>query len=120
MAVLEMTKENIQSTVEKNPMVIIDFWAPWCGPCKRFAPTFEAVAAKNPDVVFAKVNTEEEQELAASFEIKSIPTLMIIKEGDIIFAQPGALPEEVLQQVVDKTREVNMAEVRAQAAAEEE
>ena len=120
MAVLVMTKENIQATVEKNPMVIIDFWAPWCGPCRRFAPTFEAVSEKNPDVVFAKVNTEEEQELAASFDIKSIPTLMIIKEGDIIFAQPGALPEEVLQQVVDKTREVNMAEVRAQAAAEQE
>ena len=112
MAVLEMTKENIKSTIEGNDLVLIDFWAAWCGPCRRFAPIFEAVAAKYPDVVFAKVDTEAEQELAASFEVQSIPTLAVIKEGDIIFMQAGALPEEVLEEIVVKAKEVDMEEVR--------
>ena len=112
MAVLEMTKENIKSTIEGNDLVLIDFWAAWCGPCRRFAPVFEAVAAKYPDVVFAKVDTEAEQELAASFEVQSIPTLAVIKEGDIIFMQAGALPEEVLEEIVVKAKEVDMEEVR--------
>lgn len=112
MAVLEMTKENIKSTIENNNLVLIDFWAAWCGPCRRFAPVFEAVAAKHPDVVFAKVDTEAEQELAASFEVQSIPTLAVIKEGDIIFMQAGALPEEVLEEVVVKAKEVDMEQVR--------
>lgn len=116
MAVLEMTKSNFNSTIQGNNMVIIDFWAPWCGPCRRFAPVFEAISEKNKDIVFAKINTEEETELAANFQIRSIPTLMIIKDGDIIFSQPGALPEDVLQQLADRTREVNMDEVRAQDA----
>lgn len=114
MAVIELNKNNFQSTVQSSEMIFLDFWAPWCGPCRRFAPTFEAVAEKNKDIVFAKINTEDEVELAANFQIKSIPTLMIIKDGDIIFSQPGALPEDVLQQLADKTREVNMDEVRAQ------
>lgn len=112
MAVLEMTKENIKSTIEGNDLVLIDFWAAWCGPCRRFAPVFEAVAAKYPDVVFAKVDTEAEQELAASFEVQSIPTLAVIKEGDIIFMQAGALPEEVLEEIVVKAKEVDMEQVR--------
>ncbi len=112
MAVLEMTKENIKSTIENNNLVLIDFWAAWCGPCRRFAPVFEAVAAKYPDVVFAKVDTEAEQELAASFEVQSIPTLAVIKEGDIIFMQAGALPEEVLEEIVVKAKEVDMEQVR--------
>ena len=112
MAVLEMTKENIKSTIEGNNLVLIDFWAAWCGPCRRFAPVFEAVAAKYPDVVFAKVDTEAEQELAASFEVQSIPTLAVIKEGDIIFMQAGALPEEVLEEIVVKAKEVDMEQVR--------
>ncbi|WII70576.1 thioredoxin [Bdellovibrio sp. 22V] len=112
MAVMEMTKENIKDTVEKNQLVIIDFWAEWCGPCKRFAPIFDAVANKHSDVVFAKVDTEAQQELAANFEIMSIPTLMVIKEGHIIFAQPGALPEDVLEEIVTKAKEVDMEQVR--------
>lgn len=114
MAVLELTKENIKNTVEQNTLVIVDFWAAWCGPCRRFAPVFESVAAKHPDVVFAKLDTEAEQEIAANFEIMSIPTLAVIKEGDIIFMQAGALPEEVLEEVVVKAKEVDMEEVRRQ------
>ena len=112
MAVLELNKANFKDTIEQNQTVILDFWAPWCGPCRRFAPVFEAVAAKYPDVKFAKLNTEDEPEIAASFEIQSIPTLMIIKEGDIIFAQPGALPEEILEELVQKAKEVDMEQVR--------
>ncbi|KYG60696.1 thioredoxin [Bdellovibrio bacteriovorus] len=114
MAVMVMTKDNIKETVENNQLVIIDFWATWCGPCRRFAPIFEAVALKHPDVVFAKVDTDAELELASQFEIKSIPTLAVIKEGDIIFVQPGALPEEIFEQVVEKSKEIDMAEVRKQ------
>lgn len=114
MAVLEMTKENIKKTIEQNTLVIVDFWAAWCGPCRRFAPVFEAVAEKHPDVVFAKVDTEAEQEIAAKFEIMSIPTLAVIKEGDIIFMQAGALPEDALEEVVVKAKEVDMEEVRRQ------
>lgn len=114
MAVLELTKANIKETIEKNELVIVDFWAAWCGPCRRFAPVFEAVAQKYPGVVFAKLDTEAEQEIAASFDIKSIPTLAVIKEGDIIFMQPGALPEDVLEEVVVKAKEVDMEEVRRQ------
>ncbi|WP_295902467.1 thioredoxin [uncultured Bdellovibrio sp.] len=114
MAVLELTKENIQETIEKNQLVIIDFWATWCGPCRRFAPIFEQTALKHPDVVFAKLDTDAQPEIAANFDIKSIPTIAVIKEGDIIFMQPGALPEDVFEQVVEKAKEVDMAEVRKQ------
>lgn len=114
MAVLELTKENIKSTVEGNQIVIIDFWAAWCGPCRRFAPIFEAVAQKYPDVAFAKLDTEAQPELAAQFDIRSIPTIAVIKEGDIIFMQPGALPEDIFEQVVVKAKEVDMEEVRRQ------
>lgn len=116
MAVLEITKENIQQTIESNELVILDFWAAWCGPCKRFAPVFETVALKYPDVVFGKIDTDAQQELASKFEIQSIPTLAVVKQGEIIFFQPGALPEEVLEQVVDKSKEVDMEEVRKQNA----
>lgn len=112
MAVIEVTQNNIKDIVEKNQLVILDFWAAWCGPCRRFGPIFEAVALKHKDIVFGKVDTEAEQELAANFEIQSIPSLAVIKEGDIIFFQAGALPEEILEQVVEKAKEVDMAQVR--------
>ena len=119
MAVVELTQENFEQVVTGNPTVIVDYWAPWCGPCRGFAPVFERVAEKNPDIVFAKVNTEDEPEIAAHFQIRSIPTLMIFKESVIIFAQPGALPESALEQVVSKAKEVDMEEVRKEIAAQE-
>ncbi|HRO68006.1 MAG TPA: thioredoxin [Pseudobdellovibrionaceae bacterium] len=120
MAVLEMTGKNVKETIETNEMVFIDFWAPWCGPCKNFAPIFESTAAKHPDLKFAKVNTDDESELAGQFGIMSIPTLGIFKDKELIFLQPGALPEDVLEEIVQKVREVNMDEVRAQVAADGE
>ena len=114
MAVIELTKENFEQVVTSNPTVIVDFWAPWCGPCKGFAPVFERVAGKNEDVVFAKVNTDDEQEIAAHFQIRSIPTLMVFREQIIVFSQPGALPESALTQIVEKSRELDMDEVRKQ------
>lgn len=117
MAVTDLNLTNIQDTLSQNEMVFIDFWAPWCGPCKRFTPIFEAVAAKNPDLKFVKVNTDDEAELASQFGIQSIPTLGVFKDKELIFLQPGALPEEILEEVVEKVRSIDMAEVRAQMAA---
>src|SRR5262245_4037144 len=107
MATIELTKENFAEVIGKNNTVIIDFWAPWCGPCRMFAPTFETVSEANPDIVFAKINTEEQQELGASFNIRSIPTLMVFREQVIVFSQAGALPKSGLEQVVQKTRELD-------------
>jgi len=111
MAVDEVTKENFREVVEKNQIVIVDFWAVWCGPCKRFAPIFDSVAAKHPNVKFIKVNTDEQPELAASFEVRSIPTLAVIKEQQIIFVQPGAVNEDTLEQIVQRAKEIDMAVV---------
>ncbi len=119
MATVELTKDNFEQTVLNNDLVIVDFWAPWCGPCKSFAPTYEAVSDKYPDVVFAKVNTEEEQELAAYFQIRSIPTLMVFREQIIIFSQAGALPGQALEQIVQGAQALDMDRVRAEIAAEE-
>jgi thioredoxin 1 len=118
-AVVELTKDNFEETITNNAFVIVDFWAPWCGPCRSFAPTYEKVSADHPDVVFAKVNTEEEQELAMHFQVRSIPTLMIFRDRIIIFSQPGALPESAFRDLVGKAGELNMDDVRAQIEAEQ-
>ena len=118
MATIELTKENFNETIENNDTVIVDFWAPWCGPCRMFAPTFEAVSENYPNVVFAKLNTEDQQELAASFNIRSIPTLMVFREKVIIFSQAGMLPKAGFEQVVQKSLELDMAVVHAEVAAQ--
>jgi len=112
MAVVELTKDNFEQVVTSHPTVIVDYWAPWCGPCRGFAPVFERVSEQHPDVVFAKVNTEEEQEIAAQFQIRSIPTLMVFREQIIVFSQPGALPQGAFEQVVAKAKALDMEEVR--------
>ena len=114
MAVVELTKENFESTITSNATVIIDYWAPWCGPCRGFAPIYERVAEQHPDVVFAKVNTDEEQEIAAHFQIRSIPTLMVFRDQIIVFAQPGALPQGAFEQVIERTKALDMDDVRRQ------
>lgn len=112
MAVLDITNKNLDETLNNNKIVILDFWAPWCGPCKQFAPTFEEMSEKYTDITFAKINTEEEQELGAQFQIRSIPTLMIFKEQIAIFSQAGALAPADLEAVLNKAKEVDMDKVR--------
>jgi thioredoxin len=118
MATIELTKENFNQTIEDNDVVIVDFWAPWCGPCRMFAPTFEAVSEQYPNVVFAKLNTEDQQDIAAAFNIRSIPTLTVFREKVIIFSQAGMLPKSQFEQVVQKSLEVDMAKVHAEVAAQ--
>ena len=120
MATVDLTQENFESTVNGNPMVIIDFWAPWCGPCKGFAPVYEKASESHPDVVFAKVNTDEEQELAGAFNIRSIPTLMVFREKVILFQQAGALPGQALEQVITQAKTLDMDKVREEIAKEEQ
>ena len=119
MSVVQLTKDNFEQVVTSNPTVIVDFWAPWCGPCKGFAPIFDRVAEANPDVVFAKVNTDDEQEIAAHFQIRSIPTLMVFRDQIIVFSQPGALPQNALEQVVSRAKDLDMNEVRAELQKQE-
>jgi thioredoxin 1 len=116
MAYVELTKENFEEVVTSNDMVVVDYWADWCGPCKSFAPVFEKVSEDYPNAVFAKVDTQSEQEIAAFFQIRSIPTLMIFREKVVVFSQPGALPEGALRDVVTKAENLDMEEVHKQVA----
>ncbi len=118
MAVVELTKDNFEDTINKNDFVIVDYWAPWCGPCRSFAPTYEKVSEEHPEIVFAKLNTEDEQEIAAHFQIRSIPTLMIFRENIIIFSQAGALPESGFKELISRAAELDMVEVKKQIEAE--
>ncbi len=120
MAYVELSEENFNDTVTNNDIVIIDFWAPWCGPCKSFGPVFEKVAEANPDITFAKINTEEQQALAGHFQIRSIPTLMILKEQIVVFNQAGALPEEGLIDLIGQIKELDMDQVREEIAKEQQ
>ena len=116
MATIELTKDNFNEVIENNDFVILDFWAPWCGPCKNFGPIFEKVSENHEDVVFGKINTEDQQELGAYFQIRSIPTLMVLREKVAIFSQPGMLPESALEDIITQSKELDMAEVHKQVA----
>lgn len=118
MATIEITSENLEPTIEQHPIVILDFWASWCGPCRNFAPTFEEIANKHPDIVFGKVNTEEQEEVAGGFGIRSIPTIAIFREQIVVYFEAGALGANDLEQLIEQVRGLNMDKIREEIAAE--
>ncbi len=119
MTTTQLTAANFGETIENNDIVLVDWWADWCGPCKMFAPVFEKASEQNPDIVFGKVDTEAEQSLAAQAQISSIPTIMVFRDGILLFAQPGALPGAALEDLISQVRALDMEEVRAQVAKEQ-
>lgn len=120
MATVELTKDNFEEVITGNDMVLVDFWASWCGPCQSFAPIYEEVSERHPGVVFAKVNTEQEQELAGHFQVRSIPTLMLFREQVILYAEAGALPANALEEIITKAGELDMDEVRREIAQQQQ
>jgi thioredoxin 1 len=120
MATVNLTGADFERTVTEHEIVLVDFWASWCGPCRMFAPIYEAASEQHSDIVFGKVDTEAEQQLAAAAQITSIPTLMAFKDGSLVFAQPGALPGAALEQVIAAVRELDMDKARAEAASRQE
>lgn len=122
MATVSLTKDTFEETLTGNDIVLVDFWASWCGPCRMFAPVFDKASEEHPDIVFAKVDTEDQPELAGSFQIMSIPTLMVVRDQVVLYSQPGALPEAALSDLIDQVRQIDMDDVRrqlAEAAAEQ-
>jgi thioredoxin 1 len=119
MATIELTTDNLESSIENSDILLIDFWAEWCGPCKMFGPIFEKASEQYPDIVFAKCNTELQQQVAASFGIRSIPTLAVFREKILVFLQPGALPEQALLEIIQKVKELDMDQVRKDIAEQE-
>jgi thioredoxin len=119
MATVELGRENFEQVVNDSPIVVVDFWAPWCGPCKGFAPLFDSASEKHADVVFGKVNTDVEQEIAGAFGIRSIPTLMVFREKVLLFQQAGALPASALEQVITQAKALDMAKVHQEIAERE-
>ena len=119
MATIELTGENFESSVEEHDVLFVDFWASWCGPCRQFAPTYEAASEANPDLTFGSVNTEEQHALSHAAQVSSIPTLMVFRDGILVFSQPGALPPAALDQLITAVRELDMDDVRRQLAAQQ-